>query len=186
MEDSRIIELYFLRSEEAISQTAAKYGNYCFSIARNLLQDHEDAKEAVNDTYMGAWNAIPPHLPNSLAAFLGKITRRICVNRFLANRAAKRGGGETALALEELSRCIPSHWDIEKELEGAELSKVINCFVRELPDVERRVFVCRYWYIKPIKEIANQFGFSESKVKSMLMRTRNKLKNVLEKEGIFV
>lgn len=186
MEDSRIIDLYFQRSEEAISQTAAKYGNYCFSIARNIVSSQEDASEAVNDTYLACWNAIPPHRPNSLTAFLGKITRRISINRCLAARTAKRGGGETELALEELSGCIPSHMDVEKEMEAVELAGILNRFVRELPDTERRVFVCRYWYVTPVKEIAQQFGFSTSKVKSMLLRTRNKLKKVLQKEGISV
>ena len=186
MEDSRIIALYFQRSEEAISATAAKYGNYCFSIARSILSDSEDAKEAVNDTYMGAWNAIPPHKPNSLSAFLGKITRRISINRFLANHTAKRGGGEPELALEELSDCIPSRRDVEQEMEAAELTRILNRFARELPDTERRVFVRRYWYLESVGQIAEQLGFSQSKVKSMLFRTRNKLRNVLEKEGITV
>ena len=184
MEDSQIIDLYFQRSEEAISRTAAKYGNYCFSIARNILSCREDAQEAVNDTYLGAWNAIPPHVPRSFPAFLGKITRRISVTRYLAARAAKRGGGEPELALEELSGCIPSQMDIAQEVEAAELEKLLNHFVRGLPDTERRVFVLRYWYVMPVRQIAEQFGFSQSKVKSMLLRTRNKLRKELEKEGI--
>lgn len=186
MEDSAIIDLYFQRSEEAISQTAAKYGNYCFSIASSILPSREDAQEAVNDTYLGAWNAIPPHKPNSLAAFLGKITRRISLNRYLAARTAKRGGGEVALALEELSGCIPSPVTVEQELEGAELAALLNRFVRSLPEADRRVFVLRYWYLTSIAGIARQTGFSQSKVKSMLFRARNRLRTVLEKEEIFV
>lgn len=186
MEDSRIIDLYFQRSEDAICQTDAKYGNYCFSIARNILSDTEDAKEAVNDTYWGAWNAIPPHVPKRLAAFLGKITRRISLNKWQASRAAKRGGGEVDLALEELSVCIPSRLDVEQELEGAELARILNAFVRGLPDTERRVFIRRYWYLESVETIAERFGFSKSKVKSMLFRIRNKLRKELEKEGIIV
>lgn len=186
MDDRSIIALYFQRSEEAISQTAAKYGNYCFSIARNLLPSREDAQEAVNDTYLGAWNAIPPHNPNSLAAFLGKITRRISINRYLAARTAKRGGGEVELALEELADCIPSPVSVEQEIEGAELAALLNRFVRELPETDRRVFVLRYWYLKPVADIAEELGFTQSKVKSMLYRARNKLRAILKKEGICV
>lgn len=186
MEDSRIIELFFQRSEDAIRETDAKYGSYCFSIAHGILTNTEDANEAVNDAYMGLWIAIPPHRPNSLAAFLGKITRRISINRWQASRTAKRGGGETALALEELAACIPSNADVERELEAAELTALLNRFVRSLPETERRVFVLRYWYIDSISDIAKQFGFSQSKVKSMLFRVRNKLRKELEKEEIFV
>lgn len=186
MEDSRIIELYFQRSEDAIRETEAKYGSYCFSIARSILTDKEDAREAVNDTYMACWNAIPPHKPNIFSAFLGKITRRISINRYQAGRALKRGGGEVSLALEELAGCIPSHWDVEQEMEAAELTNLLNRFVRALPETERRVFVLRYWYLEPVGGIAKRFGFSQSKVKSMLFRTRNKLRAELEKEGIFV
>lgn len=186
MEDSRIIELYFQRSEEAISETAVKYGSYCFSIANNILVNREDAQETVNDTYLGAWRAIPPHKPVSLAAFLGKITRRIAINRYDAGRAAKRGGGEVPLALEELTACIPAGWGPEQELEAAELSRLLNRFVRELPEAERRVFVLRYWYLDSVSDVARQCGFSQSKVKTMLFRTRKKLRTVLEKEGIAV
>jgi len=186
LDDSRILKLYFQRSEDAISATEKKYGAYCLSIARNILPDPEDAREAVNDTYLGAWNAIPPHIPNSLAAFLGRITRRISINKWQAAHTAKRGGGEIPLALEELSECVPSSMDVEQALAGKELTALLNRFVRELPETERKVFVCRYWYLEPVKAIAKRFGFSESKVKSMLFRIRNKLKAELEKEGIVV
>lgn len=186
MEDSRILDLYFQRSEDAIRETDKKYGSYCFSIARSILASRSDAEEAVNDTYMATWNAIPPHAPKSLAAFLGKITRRISINKWQANRTAKRGGGEAALALDELAGCIPSGWDMEQEMEAVELQNLLNRFVRALPEAERRVFVLRYWYLEPVGGIAKRFGFSQSKVKSMLFRTRNKLRTELEKEGIFV
>lgn len=186
MEDSRIIQLYLQRSEEAIAQTDAKYGNYCFSISRNILSDAEDARESVNDAYLACWNAIPPHIPQKFAAFLGKITRRISLNRFEANRAQKRGGGETVLALEKLTDCLPSRQSVEQTLETEELAQTISRFVRELPDNERRVFVCRYWYIDSIDSIAKQFRFSPSKVKSILFRTRNKLRKILEQEGYSV
>lgn len=186
MEDSQIIALYFQRSEEAISATDRKYGSYCLSIAQSILSDREDAKEAVNDTYLGAWNAIPPHRPQRFAAFLGKITRRISINRWQAGRTVKRGGGELTLALDELADCIPSGWDVEREIEGKALAKLLNTFVRALPETERKVFLLRYWYLDSIEAIAKRFGFSQSKVKSMLFRTRNKLRAELEKEGIEV
>lgn len=186
MEDSHIIQLYFQRCEEAISQTAEKYGNYCFSIARNILGSQEDAQEVVNDTYMAIWNAIPPHKPLSFPAFLGKITRRISINRYLTRKAAKRGGGETELALEELSACIPAHQDVEAALDARELSRLLNQFVRELPKTEQQIFVLRYWYLESISQISARFHFSQSKVKSMLLRIRSKLRKTLEKEGIFV
>ena len=184
MEDSAIISLYVQRSEDAICATADKYGRYCFSIARNILSDQCDCEEAVNDTYLAAWNAIPPHIPQSLAAFLGKITRRISITRWQSLRTAKRGGGEIPLALEELSGCIPSPVDVEQQLEGEELSRLLDSFLRTLPPAERRVFLRRYWYIDSIEDIAGRFGFSQSKVKSMLFRTRSKLRTLLEKEGI--
>ena len=183
MEDEKIIELYWQRSEDAICETAAKYGNYCFSIARNILSDEEDARESVNDTYMAAWNAIPPHRPAVLATFLGKITRRIAINRWQEKNAAKRGGGEAALALEELSSCIPSGHRVEAHIESEELAQAVNAFVMGLPLTERRVFICRYWYLDPIRDIGNRYGFSESKVKSMLYRLRHRLLMHLKKEG---
>lgn len=186
MEDEKIIALYVNRSEEAIGATDEKYGPYCFSIARNILANREDAQEAVNDTYWGAWNAIPPHIPRSLPAFLGRITRRIAINRWNAGHAAKRGGGEMVLALEELSLCLPSPETVDTAMEEKALTQLLNAFVRSLPETERKVFLCRYWYLEPVKTIAKRFGFSESKVKSMLLRTRNKLRKELEKEGISI
>lgn len=184
MEDSEIVMLYLQRREQAIEETAAKYGNYCHTIAYNILQDRLDAEEAVSDTYLGAWNAIPPHRPAILSTFLGKLTRRISIKRWQFRRAQKRGGGEMDLALEELADCIPSGRTVEQELEMAELSKLLNRFVLALPQTEQSVFLCRYWYLDSISAVAKRFGFSESKVKSMLSRTRKKLYAYLQKEGI--
>lgn len=186
MDDRQIITLYQQRSEDAISATEKKYGAYCLSIARRILTDPEDAREAVNDTWLGAWNAIPPHVPSSLAAFLGKITRRISINRYQSDRAAKRGGGEITLALEELSDCVSAPGGVEDALAEKELTRLLNSFIRSLPQTERKIFLCRYWYLESVKEIGKRFGFSESKVKSMLFRTRKKLRAALEKEGIAV
>lgn len=185
MEDRRIVDLYWQRCQEAIEETAKKYGSYCFSIAFNILQNTPDTEETVNDTYLGAWKAMPPHRPENLAGFLGKITRRLALKRWEANRTVKRGGGEVTLALEELAGCIPGKY-AEQLLEERELSRILASFIRNLPQTERRVFVCRYWYLDSITQIANEFGFSQSKVKSMLLRTRSKLRKELEKEGIFL
>ena len=183
MDDRQIIDLYFARQEQAIKETAKKYGKYCFAIARNILQNSSDAEETVNDTYIGAWNSIPPHRPTMLSTYLGKITRRLALKRWTANRTQKRGGGEVALALEELAGCIPSDFDVESRMELAELTGILNGFVQNLPHTERDVFLCRYWYLDSIDAISHRFDFSQSKVKSMLSRTRKKLYAHLQKEG---
>lgn len=183
MHDSQIIALYFDRDQRAIEETADKYGSYCYCIAHNILENKEDAEESVSDTYLGAWNAIPPHRPAVLSTFLGKITRRIALNRWSKNRAEKRGGGEVALALEELSEYLSDGDTPETAMETAELTQILNRFLRELPKEERQIFVCRYWYLDSIAKIADRFCYSQSKVKSMLSRTRLKLRNTLSKEG---
>ena len=183
MDDNMIVDLYFQRSEKAITETAAKYGNYCYSIAFNILNNNEDAEESVNDTYNDAWNSIPPHRPSILATFLGKITRRISIDRWRKRNAEKRGGGEIPLVLDELQDCIANVTSVEEEYEKQHLSDVINTFVKSLPETEQKVFLCRYWYVDSISSISKQFGFTESKVKSMLFRTREKLRLVLIKEG---
>lgn len=186
MDDDKIVDLYWKRNEKAIKETEYKYGRYCYQIAYNILFNKGDAEESVNDTYLGAWNSIPPHRPKILATFLGKITRRLSINRWRMKNTQKRGGGETALALEELMECIPSDKSVDASLEAKELGKIINDFLDTLPLVERRIFICRYWYVNSINELCEQFGYSQSKVKSMLYRTRVKLLEVLEKEGIFL
>lgn len=183
MDDISIVKLYHARDEAAISATADKYGTYCYAIAYNILKNHPDSEESVNDTYLGAWNSMPPNSPSILSAFLGKITRRISIDKWRRQHASRRGGGEVSLLLDELAECIPSGTDTESELDRNELAKLINSFVSSLPDTERRVFLARYWYVKPVFDIANEFGFTVSKVKSMLLRTRKKLNIVLTKEG---
>ena len=184
LNDSQIIALFFDRDQRAIEETAAKYGNYCYAIAYNILQNKEDSEEAVSDTYLGAWAAIPPHKPAILSTFLGKIARRTALKRWEKNRTQKRGGGEMVLAMEELSERLSDGNTPESTMEMAELTRMLNEFLRNLPKQERQVFVCRYWYLDSIADIAKQFGFSQSKVKSMLARTRMKLRNTLSKEGI--
>ena len=185
MEDARIIDLYWTRSEDAIAETAAKYGNYCYAIAYRILSDTGDAEESVNDTYLDAWNSMPPHRPAVLAAFLGKITRRVAIDRWRGRTAEKRGGGAAALALEELADCVPAGLGVEQELDARELAEAVNAFVMSLPLTERRVFLRRYWYLDPIPEISRRFGFSESKVKMMLHRQRRRLLARLEREAFF-
>lgn len=181
MEDSHIVDLYWLRSENAISETMIKYGRYCYAIAFNILANKDDADESVNDTYMGAWESMPPHRPSILSTFLGKITRRLSIDKWRARTADRRGGGEIQLALDELSDCIPAETNVELEIEAAELENLINDFINTLSSTEKRIFICRYWYLDSISSICRQFDFTQSKVKSMLYRTRGKLLIYLEK-----
>ncbi len=184
MDDSEIIELYFQRSEEAVTQTASKYGKYCYKIAYHILSSQEDSEESVNDTYLAAWNTMPPRRPNILSAFLGKLTRYISLDRWKKRSAQKRGGGQVALSLEELEECISGGDDPEKEVDRKELLRYLNRFLDALPETHRKVFVCRYWYLESIPEIAARFGFSESKVTAMLHRLREKLRARLQLEGL--
>jgi len=183
MEDSRIVDMYWERDEAALKETATKYGRYLNSISFGILHDAEDAKECVNDTYNDAWESMPPHRPLLLSTFLGKITRRISIDLLRKKHADKRGGGEMALALDELDECVQGSGNVEDEVVRKELVKKISELLQCLPETERKVFMRRYWYIDSVAEIAERFGFSESKVKSMLFRTRNKLREELQKEG---
>lgn len=185
MEDEKIVSLYWARDEQAIVETERKYGKYCLEIALRILGDSHDAEECVNDTYWGAWDSIPPHRPAALATYLGKITRRLSMKVWRNRDAQKRGGGETALSLEELNGCIPDGSNVEDDLSFKELVAILNDFLAGLPAPERRVFLRRYWHNCSIGEICSQFGFSKSKTESMLHRTRKKLRRRLEKEGWF-
>lgn len=183
MEDQKIIDLYWQRSEQAIRETDRKYGGYCYAIAYNILSNREDSEESVSDTYLAAWQAIPPRKPNILSAFLGKITRHLSIDRWRRKTADKRGGGETVLALEELEECVSGENSVEERYQRKELAIAINRFLDSLPETERNVFLCRYWYVDTVQDVADIFGFSVAKVNSMLHRTREKLRGVLEKEG---
>lgn len=185
MEDVKIVELFFNRDERAIKEISDKYGVYCFSIARNILHNNEDAQECVSDAYMAAWNSIPPHRPAILSTFIGKITRRKSLMKLRQKSAEKRGGGEVTLALDELLECYPSGKTIDETLEEEELPRILNDFLIELPIKERRIFICRYWYLDSIANIAKQFNLSQSNVKSTLYRTRKKLLLRLQMEGVF-
>ena len=186
MDDAEIVALYWARDERAVSESAARYGGYCRAIAERILDNREDAEECVNDTWVGAWWSIPPQRPALLSAYLGKLTRRIALKRLRGRLAARRGGGQAALALEELDDCIPGGQRADEALDARELGRLIDRFLDALPETETRVFVCRYWYLDPVAEIAERFGFSQSKVKSMLHRTRGKLRERLQKEGYFL
>ena len=184
MDDRKIIDLYWRRSETAIGETANKYARYCHSISFNILHDMEDAEECVNDTYLRAWNAMPPQRPNILAVFLGKITRNLSLDRFRNYSAGKRGFAQTTLALSELAECVSFTASVEQTMDDTELAEVLNRFLKSLPKQKRIMFVQRYWYLMPIKAVAEHLGESESQVKSTLFRTRNALKAFLEQEGI--
>lgn len=183
MEDAKIVQMYWDRDPEAISVTAQKYGSYCSSIAKNILGNNEDAEECVNDTYLNAWNAMPPHRPGILATFLGKITRNLAFNRYKYNRAEKRGDGETILVLGELSECVSGKNNVEEEMEYRELVKAINIFVETLTPVKRSIFVCRYWYTDSVSDIAARLGMREGTVSMTLNRLRAKLHKYLSERG---
>lgn len=184
MEDKYIVDLYWKRDENAITETAKKYGKYCFLIAFNILVNTEDAEESVNDSYLNAWNSMPPHRPAIFSTFIGKLTRYVSLKKWRERHAQKRWSGNVAIAYEELSECIPSNKDIDEALEAQELAKIIDTFLDTLPSAEQKVFICRYWYFDSISAISKQFGFGESKIKSMLHRTRKKLRTQLLEEGV--
>ncbi len=184
MEDSQIIQLYWERSETAISETHQKYGPYCRRIAYNILHSSEDSEECLNDTYLRAWNAMPPKRPDLLSVFLGRITRNLSLDRFKSYQAQKRGEGQTVLALAELEECVPAPGSVEQVIEEEALAQCIDRFLKGLSREKRRVFLLRYWYLCPIREIASQTGMSENKLASMLFRIRKELRRYLEKEGV--
>lgn len=184
MEDSQIIDLFFARSEQAIQETDTKYGGYCYSIAYNILTNPEDSEESVSDTYLSAWNAMPPRRPPALAAFLGKITRHISIDRWRKRQAFKRGEGQMEIALEELSECVSGAESAEDTAMRKEIQASLNRFLGGLKETERSVFLCRYWYLDSTEEIAEKSGFTVSKVKSMLYRIRKRLHAHLEQEGL--
>ena len=184
MEDSGIIDLYWARDERALTETEKKYGAYCRTISRHILKNEQDVEECVNDAYVRAWNAMPPQRPFSLRAFLGKIVRNLSLSLWRAGQAQRRGGGQTALALEELKDCVsdgPEEW-----LQASELAELLDRFLRQLPLKERCLFLRRYWYLEPMEEIAYRYHMPVGSVKSNLHRTRKKLQKYLEKEDVFL
>lgn len=184
MEDEQIIGLYWSRSERAIAETANKYGGCCRAIAYNILHDDRDAEECLNDTYLRAWGAMPTQRPNCLAAFLGRITRNLSLDRYQRSAAKKRGRGQTILALEELAGCVPGEDSVEGAFDERALVESLEQFLLALPRLKREVFIRRYWYLSSIRDIAGDYGMSESKTASMLHRTRIQLKAHLKEEGV--
>ncbi len=186
MEDGQIIELYWERDQRAVGETDGKYGRHLRGISRNLLGSREDAEECVNDTYLRAWNAIPPARPQAFRSWLGQITRNLSLDRWKRLRAEKRGGG-AELLLGELEECVPSASDgPERALEDRELAELLSAFLRGLSREGRAMFLRRYWYGQSVSEIGAALGCGEGKVKSSLFRSRKALRAYLEKEGIAV
>lgn len=183
MEDNRIIELFFERSDEALKAADEKYGRLCLKTAARILPDRSDAEETVNDTLLKAWESIPPNRPEMLGAYLTKICRNTALARLQKLSAQKRGGGIIPQLLGELSECIPGGDRVEEEFDRALLAETLNRFLAELKPDSRRVFLQRYWYMCPIKEIALSEHSKESRIKMLLLRTRNELKSYLSKEG---
>ncbi len=184
MEDSEIVALYWQRSDQAISETEKKYGRYCLRVAGNICPLREDAEECVNDTWLRAWNSIPPERPSPLSVFLAAITRRLALDRYRAERSLKRGGGEVPVVLEELEDCLSGGTDPEREVEIQELKQAVGRFAEALPETERLIFISRYWFLSPVSEIAGRLGCSEAKVKTTMCRLRKKLRRALEEENL--
>ncbi len=183
MDDKEIIDLYFARNETAVSETAGKYGRMLKSIAYSILKNTSDSEECENDTYFAAWNKIPPHIPKVLAAFLGRIIRNIAINKYEYYTADKRNR-EFEIALDEIGDILSADNAPNTEYESSEISDCISDYLHSKSYIKRVVFVRRYWYCDTINKIASDYGFSESKVKSMLMRMRNELKIYFERKGI--
>ena len=184
MEDHEIIELYWRRDEEAIRASQARYGRYCLHIAGAILADRQDAEECVSDTWLRAWNAMPPHRPVCLRLCLGRITRALACDQVRAQHTRKRGGGTYEEALEELAECLPAAQGTEQAAQARELERAVNAFLHTLPEQACNVFLRRYWYAESLEDIAGRYGMKTGTVKTSLFRTRRKLKDYLEKEEL--
>lgn len=182
MTDEKIIELFNKRDEQALAECMALYGNYCHTVASGILPDPADAEEAVADTWLAAWDAIPPQYPKYLRLFLGRITRNQAIRIWRRNNARSRGGGQTALALDELREVIGAG-SVEEDLNIKELSQTICAFLKGEPAVRRKVFIRRYFYLEDIPVIADHCRLSQTNVRMMLSRTRQKLRKYLIQEG---
>lgn len=186
MKDTQILDLYWNRNEQAISESEKSYGRYCRSIAFNILHDTEDCDECVNDTWFKAWNTIPPKRPDRLAVFLGTITRNLSIDKWKYKKAGKRGRGEMEVALDELAECIPASDLTEDIVETSELERIINEFLHTLPEKDCNVFLRRYWFMEEYTVIAKRYNLKLNTVKTSLFRTREKLRLQLEKEGVIL
>ncbi len=183
MEDEKIVQLYWDRNEKAIEESSMKYGSYCRNIARNILQNEEDAEECVNDTWLNAWNAMPPHRPSVLPTFLGKLTRNLSFDRYRKLHRDKRGGHTIDLVLDELEELVSGQNDPEKKWQEKELTENINRFLLDQTEEKRTLFILRYWYALDISEIAKRTGLSSNRISVNLNRIRSKLKIFLRERG---
>lgn len=184
MTDEKIIELYFNRDERAIALTKNKYESYLYTIAYNILKVKPDSDECVNDTYMGAWDSIPPHKPNILKTYLSKLTRNISLKKLRYNTAKKRYNSQYEIAIEELRDLECTAKSVEDTFDEKELVEFIGKFISDLELKKRTIFLARYWYFYSIHDIARKLGYTESNVKTTLKRTRDKLFEELKKEGL--
>ena len=186
MNDEQILDLYFARDEQALVETDRKYGGYCFTLANSILHNDQDAEETVSDTYLKAWNAIPPKRPSIFKMFLAKITRNLAFSRWRAYSAEKRGGGEMELVLEELEGCLAAPGGVEDAMNAKELARTIRAFLDTLPEREQDIFLRRYFFVEESETIAQRYGMKPATVLRTLSRTRMKLKRYLLKEGYAV
>ena len=184
MTDRQIVELYLQRDEDALTISADLFSGYCKTVAMHFLRSAEDAEEVLNDTWLAAWNSIPPQEPENLRTYLGKLTRNISLKRLREGNAQKRGASEVPVVLEEIQEWLASSRTVEQEISERMLTEAINAFLQKIPETECSIFVRRYWYFQSVSEIAAVYGFSESKVKSMLYRIRKKLYAELKKENL--
>ena len=186
MDDQEIIARFFARDEEGLAAAQERYGDYCAAVARNLLSAQRDQEECLSDTWLRAWNTIPPQRPRSLGAFLAKITRNLAIDCLRSGNTARRGGGQTTLALEELGECVSQAGSPEGELDRQAAVEALNRFLDGLPPLQREVFLRRYWYLDSIEDIARRAGWSKSRVTTTLHRLRVRLRAHLIREGIDV
>ena len=183
MEDAAIVALYWARDEQALSETAAKFGAYCRKIADNILHSAHDAEECENDTWLAAWNSMPDNRPARLAPYLGRITRNLALDRFDKATAQKRGCGQSFAPLDELAECVAAPGSVEESFDAAETGRLISAFLRTLPEETRNIFLRRYWYCDATADIAARYSLTESKVRVTLHRTRGKLTAYLQERG---
>ena len=186
MNDERIIALFQQREEQAIRECMAAYGGYCHTVAAGILSDSTDAEEAVADTWLAAWDSIPPQHPKYLRLFLGRITRNRAISIWRRNNAQNRGGGQVALVLDELSQCVSQEGDPEEFAEGKQLERDISAFLKTEPVLRRNIFLRRYFYLEDLPQIAQRYDLKEANVRMMLSRTRQKLRKYLQQEGYIV
>ena len=184
--DEQLIEQYNSRDESAVENTAKKYGRYCFSVAFGILKDKRDTEECVNDTWLSAWNSIPPNIPASLKLYLGELTRNLSFNRLKANNSKKRGGGIPPSVLEEAEEMALCTVEVESGVEREAFAALLNGFLRGLPQRERGIFIRRYFYLEEVSSIAKRYGVKESNLLVILSRTRKKLRKLLEREGYII